>query len=517
MPLWLLGVGMAAGLVLLAILYGLAAIVSRQLFTFLNDSLREGFLRPVLFLAAGIAVIGLLTSFAVPMPDLWRSLDRLRKAGDFELSVTVPADAKDERVDLEARPSELKRLEINSDQELTITLEEYGIIKQAQQGSIQIFANEPWKWAKATGGGSATEPTKGAKIAKAAPAGTEADVENGTILGENNLFYGDASAMQIKNLSGKPAQVRLSGFTTEEFPEVRVVPYGAVGLVGLVLLFLLIKAAFPKIMAIALATAREATVQPLFLVVTILGVVALIVFVVIPYHTLGEDVKMLMLVDVTQIKVLAIIVALWTASESVSSELEGRTAMTVLSKPIGRRQFLLGKFLGVVLAVALLMLILGAVFLLTIPFKVVYDARESAQLPPTWQACCAPMIGAMPGLLLAFFEAVMLTAVSVALSTRLPLLANLIICTSVYILGHLVPLLVVTNKMGDTTYGIIHFFGQLFAAILPVLDHFDVEAATSTDTTVPLHYLVVAFGYCALYSTVAMLLALILFEDRDLA
>ena len=163
----------------------------------------------------------------------------------------------------------------------------------------------------------------------------------------------------------------------------------------------------------------------------------------------------------------------------------------------------------------LLFLFLGAVFLYTVSFKVVYDAREGAQLEPTWQACFQPMISSVPGLVLAFFEVVTLTAVSVALSTRLPLLANLIVCCSIYVIGHLVPMLafVATGRQ----YGIIRFVGQLFAAVLPVLDHFDIEAAVSTGTEVPIEYLVWAFGYCLLYSTVAMLLALALFEDRDLA
>jgi Mn2+/Fe2+ NRAMP family transporter len=189
--------------------------------------------------------------------------------------------------------------------------------------------------------------------------------------------------------------------------------------------------------------------------------------------------------------------------------------MTVLSKPVGRRQFLLGKFVGIILPIALLFLFLGAVFLYTVSFKVVYDAREGAQLEPTWQTCFEPMISSVPGLVLAFFEVVTLTAVSVALSTRLPLLANLIVCCSIYVMGHLVPMLALSRL--DDRYGIIRFVGQLFAAILPVLDHFDIEAAVSTGTPVPLEYLAWALGYCLLYSTVAMLLALALFEDRDLA
>jgi hypothetical protein len=125
------------------------------------------------------------------------------------------------------------------------------------------------------------------------------------------------------------------------------------------------------------------------------------------------------------------------------------------------------------------------------------------------------MTSTVPGLLLAFFETVMLAAVGVALSTRLPTLANLIVCSSVYVVGHLVPMLVM-SRIGDT-YGIIRFVGQLIAAVFPVLDHFDIEATVSTGNPVPLEYLAMAGAYCVLYCTVAMLLALVLFEDRDLA
>ena len=60
-------------------------------------------------------------------------------------------------------------------------------------------------------------------------------------------------------------------------------------------------------------------------------------------------------------------------------------------------------------------------------------------------------------------------------------------------------------------------FGQLIAAVFPVLDHFDIDASVTTGFPVPIIYLLAALGYCLLYSTVAMLLALVLFEDRDLA
>ena len=124
------------------------------------------------------------------------------------------------------------------------------------------------------------------------------------------------------------------------------------------------------------------------------------------------------------------------------------------------------------------------------------------------------MIGTVPGLVLAFFEAVILASISVAISTELPMLPNLIICTAIYVLGHLVPTLV-NSSVGK--FEIVQFVGQLIAIVLPVLDHLNIQASIAAGTPVPLEYLGWAAAYCVLYSTIAMLVALALFEDRDLA
>jgi hypothetical protein len=124
------------------------------------------------------------------------------------------------------------------------------------------------------------------------------------------------------------------------------------------------------------------------------------------------------------------------------------------------------------------------------------------------------MIGIVPGLVLSFMETVVLTAISVAISTRLSMIPNLIIVGSIYVLGHLGPL-IVQSSVGQNEF--VAFFGQLIALVLPVLDHFNIQAAVAGGKHVPPDYLAWALLYCVLYSAVAMLLAMILFEDRDLA
>jgi ABC-type transport system involved in multi-copper enzyme maturation permease subunit len=293
-----------------------------------------------------------------------------------------------------------------------------------------------------------------------------------------------------------------------------MVAAGAGGAVVLLLLVAgVIRLAAPKMAAIARTTAKEAMAQPLFFVLLAIGVFALLVFPFVPYNTFGEDIKMLKAEGLTLIKVLAIILALWTASLSISEEIEGRTALTVLSKPIGRRQLLVGKFLGIIVPVVVIFIVLGALFLATVSFKVVYDARESGQSEPASLECVLEMYHILPGLGLAFLEAVVLTSISVAISTRLPMLANLMICASVYVLGHLVPLLTSSPDQNE----IVRFVGQFLSALLPVLDHFSIETAISTGQIVPPNYLLWATLYALLYSAVAMLLGLLMFEDRDLA
>ena len=207
----------------------------------------------------------------------------------------------------------------------------------------------------------------------------------------------------------------------------------------------------PKVAAISWTTSKEAMSQPLFYLLLTIGIFGLILFPFVPYNTLGEDIKMVKDEGLTLIMVLSILLALWTASVSIADEIEGRTALTVLSKPVGRRQFIIGKFLGILVPVAIMFIVFGALFLASVSFKVVYDAREQSGIEPTLENCRAEMLQVAPGLALAFMETVVLAAISVAISTRLPMLANLMICASIYVLGHLVPVLA-NSAVGQIEY-----------------------------------------------------------------
>jgi ABC-type transport system involved in multi-copper enzyme maturation permease subunit len=284
--------------------------------------------------------------------------------------------------------------------------------------------------------------------------------------------------------------------------------------VALIVVGTLVRLVAPKVAAIARATGKEAMSQPLFFILLALGVFLLMLFPFVPYHTLGEDIKMVKDEGLSLILVISAFFAVWTASGSIAEEIEGRTALTLLSKPVGRRQFIIGKFAGILIPVAIMFVVLGAVFLCSVSYKAVYDARETASPEPSAEQCTAELVQVAPGLALSFMETVVLAAISVAISTRLAMMANLLICFSIYFLGNLVPLLA-NSAVGKNEY--VRFIADIQAAIFPVLDNFNISAGIATGQHVPVSYLGWAALYCVLYSLVALLVALLLFEDRDLA
>jgi hypothetical protein len=159
-------------------------------------------------------------------------------------------------------------------------------------------------------------------------------------------------------------------------------------------------------------------------------------------------------------------------------------------------------------------LVLGSLELLAVAYKPIYDARESSLEQPAWQSCHFEMMQTIPGLAMAFFQAVVLGAISVALGTRLPLVANFTVCFAIYLLGHLTPTIVASAEGG---LPLVEFFSQLISTVVPNLNLFSMEAAIDSDVGIPWVILASVLVYTALYFALATLLGLLLFEDRDLA
>jgi hypothetical protein len=96
---------------------------------------------------------------------------------------------------------------------------------------------------------------------------------------------------------------------------------------------------------------------------------------VLPYFTLGEDLKMAKELGYDILTLLSGVFVVICASTSISDEIEGRTAITLMSKPVSRWQFLIGKFVGILLAGGVLVTILGWFVVWMFIYKEGYDPK----------------------------------------------------------------------------------------------------------------------------------------------
>ncbi len=311
--------------------------------------------------------------------------------------------------------------------------------------------------------------------------------------------------------------------------------------------------AFPKAGAVALAAYREGWRQPLFWLVFNFGFWATWLAVVLPYYTFGDDFKMMKQIAFDIIMLCGLLFGTLASSISIAEEIEGRTAITVMSKPISRRAFLIGKFIGILMACAALCLLLSLNLTLALAVQPEFDQinldRSFDPMPEQAKDSFIPFVAKyMPGgatavftegaskwlaesfanlfgIILVFGQVTILVAIATALATRLPFVVNLVVVLCVYFFGHLAPVVVRVTENSvnsqSTSSRLIRFLAQTFDTLLPALEFFKMSPAIVRETPLDLWsfagYVATVSGYSLLYTTIALLVGLLLFEDRDLA
>ncbi|MEM6331758.1 MAG: ABC transporter permease subunit [Planctomycetota bacterium] len=136
-----------------------------------------------------------------------------------------------------------------------------------------------------------------------------------------------------------------------------------------------------QLLTIASNTYIEAIRQPVFAVLLLIGVLAMILNVNIAAYTLEADNKLMVDLGLSTIFLVGLLIAAFTATGVVSEEIENRTALTVVSKPVPRPVFVLGKYLGVASALILANVVLGLSFLMSLRHGVQQTARDDVDFP----------------------------------------------------------------------------------------------------------------------------------------
>ena len=345
--------------------------------------------------------------------------------------------------------------------------------------------------------------------------------------------------------------------------------YGAILHLQLIIdLFLLMPPAlvlvWPKGGVVAYAAFRESCRQPMFWLIFVAASALIWLSVVIPYFTFGDDYKMMKQIGFDAVMLSAVLFGVLAASMSISEEIEGRMAITLMSKPVNRRQFLIGKFLGILMACLIMSLLLSWTLSYALramrefdpinnaadPADPLGEATDKLVDPMTFEAqktVVPPFVRAVPsaqgkmlargaglwfsdalahsfGVALGFGQVMILVAVASALATRMAFVVNIVICLMIFFLGHLAPVVVQVSQQAQGSGvggGLVGFLGRLFDVLLPSLESFNMGRAIIRESPLPLWqfggYVLTVFGYSLIYTAIALLVGLLLFEDRDLA
>ncbi len=318
-----------------------------------------------------------------------------------------------------------------------------------------------------------------------------------------------------------------------------------------------------QFVTIATNTFLELVRQPIFLLLTTASA-AFEIFLATPYYFAFGDEPKLVKNSVLAVMLLSgLFGAVLSASAALGREIRTGTALAVLSKPVGRAQFLLAKYLGI--AVSLLLMTYVNLVAALVASRMTFDAYGETDVKALsiFAAGVAlaygigafsnfflrrPFVGdafismlftvtlaafiivqftsqqqslgekahvewnMVPAAILILFALWILAAIAMACSTRFDVIATLAICSAFFLLG----------IMSDYLFGRPAAQGVWWASALytvtPNWQLFWLADALETGrSTFHWDYVGKAFTYVMGYVGAALALAVLLFEERELS
>lgn len=250
-----------------------------------------------------------------------------------------------------------------------------------------------------------------------------------------------------------------------------------------------------KVISIALNTFRENLRDKLLYNLLVFALLMIGSSLLLMRLTLGEFHRLLLDVGLGSINIFGVLIAIFVGIGLVSKEIEKKTIYTIVSKPVARYQFLVGKYLGLIVTLFVNTLIMAAGLLLVL----------FAQEVPI-----ESMLFKALGLI--FLEFMVVTAVALLCSTFTSATLSAIFTLATYVIGHLTADLKAFGEKMDEGMRVV---ANGLYYVLPNLERFNLKGhvihhieVSGTDL-----FLIVAYGLTYVLSL--LLAASIIFQRRD--
>lgn len=182
------------------------------------------------------------------------------------------------------------------------------------------------------------------------------------------------------------------------------------------------------------------------------------------------------------------IISLILCVSLIPNELERRTLYTILSKPVNRYEFVLGKFIGGLLTLTVNIALMGAVFIIMVMLKAALSGNVSSVAAHTGDmltagdraaAAISPKIfdsTLIVGVFLIYCQFFILSAVVVFFSVFLTPTVNFFASSAVYAVGSASALWQsIAESKSEQISPIVRIFYKIIHVIIPNFDYYNIQ------------------------------------------
>jgi ABC-type transport system involved in multi-copper enzyme maturation permease subunit len=254
-----------------------------------------------------------------------------------------------------------------------------------------------------------------------------------------------------------------------------------------------------RVVAIARNTFREAVRDRVLYNLVLFVLLLSVATVFLGAASASQDAKIIVDFGLGAVLLFGAFIAIFIGVGLVWKEIERRTVYVLFAKPVGRGEFLLGKYLGLCLTLAVNVMVMAA----GVTLVLVYVVRG-----PT------PLLAALwPTVALIYLELTILTAVAMLFSSFSSPILALFGSLAVFLIGHFTPELKGFAALFDAP--LVRSVLVAFYYAVPNLSTFSLVTPAAHGIAPSSLYLVTALSYAAVWDMALLAGAVLLFGRRD--
>jgi len=253
----------------------------------------------------------------------------------------------------------------------------------------------------------------------------------------------------------------------------------------------------PRILTIAKNAFREAVRDRILynLILFVLLITGSAIF--LGELTAGQEARVIVNLGLSSTLIFGTFISIFVGVSLVWKEIEKRTVYSIFSKPIGRGEFIVGKYLGLSLTLLVNIAVMGV----GVTAALLY-VGGSRFVGPVWAAT-----------LLIFLELTIMTAVAILFSSFSTPALSALLTFFVFVIGHFSSSLLDLATTFSSKPALVVVTAIYY--VLPNLSNFSFITETSNGMTPPIAMIGSSLLYAVIYDTILLTITVVIFTRRN--